>query len=108
MTQPMRGALARLAFLAAATLPGGGPALGQSVDLGRATCADFSAMTSNDQAQISLWLAGYFAGGAQKPLLDIDKIAAAPAELQQICAKAPQLSLVGAETRALFVPPPAP
>lgn len=80
----------------------------ESFDLTRATCADFSGMSGNDQAQLSLWLAGYFAGGAQRPLLDLDKINAAPAGLQALCAKSPQLSLLSAETRAVFMPAPAP
>jgi hypothetical protein len=73
-----------------------------------ATCADFSAMTGNDQSQLVLWLAGYYAGGAQRPLLDVEKVTAAPAELLALCGKTPQLPLVGAETRAVFLPAPTP
>lgn len=95
-----------LAVLAAPLLFAAGSAQAESVDLTRATCADFSGMNGNDQAQLSLWLAGYFAGGAQKPLLDLDKINAAPGALQALCEKSPQLSLLSAETRAVFVPAP--
>jgi hypothetical protein len=98
--------LAVLAALAAPLLLAAKLAQAQSVDLTRATCADFTGMNGNDQAQLSLWLAGYFAGGAQKPLLDLDKVHAAPAELQALCGKSPQLSLLSAETRAIFVPAP--
>lgn len=80
----------------------------EAVDLTRASCADFTAMTENDQTQLSLWLAGYFAGSAMRPLLDLEKITAAPAGLTALCAKSPQLPLVGAETRAVFIPAPAP
>lgn len=80
----------------------------EPIDLMRATCADFVAMNANDRGQISIWLAGYFAGGAQRPLLDIAKITAAPDALTELCAKTPQAALVGAETRAVFIPPPAP
>ncbi len=80
----------------------------ESVDLTRATCADFGGMTAHDQAQLSLWLAGYFAGGAQRPLLDPERIAAAPAELQALCAKSPQLALLSSEARSVFAPAPAP
>jgi hypothetical protein len=85
-----------------------GMARAEPIDLMRATCADFLAMNGNDQSQISLWLAGYYAGGAQRPLLDIGKIAAAPAALAELCAKTPQTPLVGAETRVVFIPAPAP
>lgn len=98
--------LAVLAALAAPLLLAPGRAQAESVDLTRATCADFAGMNGNDQAQLSLWLAGYFAGGAQKPLLDLDKINAAPGALQALCGKSPQLSLLSAETRAVFVPAP--
>lgn len=98
--------LAVLAALAAPLLLAPGGAQAESVDLMRATCADFAGMNGNDQAQLSLWLAGYFAGGAQKPLLDLDKINAAPGALQALCGKSPQLSLLSAETRAVFVPAP--
>lgn len=104
----MRRHIPSLAVLAtlSASLPLAANAQADSIDLARATCADFSGMNGNDRAQLSLWLAGYFAGGAQKPLLDLDKINAAPADLQALCGKAPQLSLLSAETRAVFAPAP--
>jgi hypothetical protein len=80
------------------------PARAEPVDLMRATCADYAAMNANDQSQLALWLAGYYAGAAQRALIDIDRIAAAPAELLAVCAKAPQTPLVGAETRVVFIP----
>ena len=97
-------------FLAAAALLLGSlsGARAESVDLTRASCADFVAMSENDQTQLSLWLAGYFAGSAMRPLLDLEKITAAPAGLTALCSKSPQLPLVGAETRAVFIPAPAP
>jgi hypothetical protein len=101
------------AFLAASALPIAAlcvpmDAHAEGVDLTRATCADFTAMSENDQTQLSLWLAGYFAGSAMRPLLDLEKIMAAPAGLTALCSKTPQLPLVGAETRAVFMPAPAP
>lgn len=101
------------AFLAVSALPIASlcapmAAHAEGVDLTRATCADFSAMSENDQTQLSLWLAGYFAGSAMRPLLDLEKITAAPAGLTALCSKSPQLPLVGAETRAVFMPAPAP
>jgi hypothetical protein len=80
----------------------------EALDLTRASCSDFTAMNENDRNQLSLWLAGYFAGSAMRPLLDLEKITAAPAALAELCAKSPQFALVGAETRAVFIPAPAP
>lgn len=80
----------------------------EALDLTRASCSDFAAMNETDKTQLSLWLAGYFAGSAMRPLLDLDKITAAPAALTELCSKSPQLALVGAETRAVFFPAPTP
>ena len=99
--------IALLAIVLAAPLVAA-PARAEPIDLTRASCADFAAMSETDRSQLSLWLAGYFAGGAQRPLLDPERITAAPAALAELCAKSPQLPLVGAETRAAFIPAPTP
>lgn len=102
----LRSLLSLAALLAASTCAL--QAAAQSLDLTQAHCSDYVAMSEDDRSQLSLWLAGYYAGGAQRPLLDLDKIKAAPAALAELCAKSPQLPLVGAETRAAFITPPAP
>ncbi|PZU90819.1 MAG: hypothetical protein DI527_13445 [Chelatococcus sp.] len=102
--RPAALAMFALAALAAPTAP----ARAEPIDLTRASCADFTAMSETDRAQLSLWLAGYYAGSAQRPLVDADRIASAPAALAELCAKSPQLPLVGAETRAAFIPAPTP
>lgn len=76
------------------------------MDLARASCADFLTLQASDQAQLALWLAGYFAGSAQRPVIDPTRTAAAPAALLEMCTKTPQIPLIGAETRPLFVLPP--
>lgn len=81
------------------------PCHAQPVDLTGATCADFSKMSEDDRNQLALWLAGYYAGGAQRPHLDVSRITAAPGALAELCGKTPQTPLVGAETRAVFMPP---
>jgi len=78
----------------------------EALDLTQASCSDFVAMSEGDRTQLSLWLAGYFAGHAMRPLLDLEKIAAAPAELGALCGKIPQAPLVGPETRAVFIAAP--
>ncbi|KQU50887.1 hypothetical protein ASG72_13740 [Bosea sp. Leaf344] len=85
------------------------PAGAQQLNLLAATCADFSGMSETDRSQLSLWLAGYFAGGAQRPEIDLGRVAAAPAALSELCAKTPQAPLISAESRAVFMPAtPAP
>lgn len=99
--------LASPILLLAALAPAAG-VRAEALDLARASCADFTSMSEADRSQFSLWLAGYFAGSAMRPLLDLEKITAAPAALAELCAKSPQVALVGAETRAVFIPAPAP
>lgn len=101
-------ALVTLLLAAPLTLGAASGARAEGVDLTRASCTDFMAMNENDQTQLSLWLAGYFAGSTMRPLLDLEKITAAPAALMALCAKSPQLALVGAETRSVFIPAPSP
>ncbi|WP_156410213.1 HdeA/HdeB family chaperone [Bosea sp. Root381] len=78
----------------------------ESLDLTQASCADFAAMSESDRTQLSLWLAGYFAGNAMRPLLDLEKIVAAPAALGALCDKSPQAPLIGPETRSIFITAP--
>lgn len=78
----------------------------ETLDLNQASCSDFLAMSEGDRAQLSLWLAGYFSGNAMRPLLDLEKIVAAPAELGALCEKTPQAPLIGPETRAIFIAAP--
>jgi HdeA/HdeB family len=90
----------------AAILSGISPLAAQTTDLGRVTCADFLTLAAPDQAQLALWLAGYYAGAAQRPVIDRAKSGATPAALQELCTKTPQIPLIGLETRPLFVLPP--
>ena len=82
------------------------PARAQPIDMTGATCADFGKMGGDDRNQLALWLAGYYAGSAQRPHLDPVRISAAPEALSELCGKAPQTPLLGAETRAVFMPAP--
>jgi hypothetical protein len=95
----------RLAIAAALSSLIGLPAAAQGIDLSRATCADFSGLRDTDQAQMAVWLSGFYAGAAQRPQLDPERLAAAPGALAELCTKSPQLPLVGAETRGVFVAP---
>ena len=83
-----------------------GPAIAQTTNMATVTCANFLTLSSPEQVQLSLWLAGYYAGNAQRPVIDPARTSAAPAALTELCTKTPQIVLIGAETRALFVSPP--
>jgi hypothetical protein len=94
-----------LTVLALAGALSTGSAVAQTVDMSRGSCSDFTRMGEEDRNQLALWLAGYYAGLAQRPLLDLDKVLAAPGELTTLCTEKPDLPLVGPETRAIFFPP---
>lgn len=94
-----------LTVLAIAGALSTGSVAAQPLDVTGATCADFVAMAEEDRNQLSLWLAGYYAGLNQRPVLDLDKILAAPAEITALCNKTPQVPLIGPDTRSIFFPP---
>lgn len=92
--------------LAAVALVTGGSAMAQTTDMSNVTCANFLTLATSDQAQLALWLAGYYAGSAQRPSINPALTSAAPAALLELCTKTPAVPLIGAETRVLFVLPP--
>jgi hypothetical protein len=73
------------------------------LDLGNATCAQFLSLSRMEKDQIVLWLAGYYAGSAQRPRIDVSLLAGASNALDELCAKAPATSLIGQETRPLLL-----
>lgn len=97
--------LAKLLVLAL-LLACNGSVAAQTTDLARVTCANFLTLPASDQAQLTLWLAGYHAGSAQRPVIDPTRTSKAPAALTELCTKTPQILLIGTETRPLFVLPP--
>lgn len=108
-----------LALLAAVFAPKRAPAA--AVDVAGLNCADLAKADPDERRQIVLWLSGYYAGTAGRPLVDQDRVIAAAEALDQVCARRGDLPLIGVETRALLAgeataaqlappppPPPAP
>jgi HdeA/HdeB family len=103
-----RGAAALVIVLAAA------PAAAQVADIARASCGDFMALQRGDRGELLIWLHGYYAGSAQRPLVDRARVDEAIAAMQQACERDPALPLIGVEARAILLgeprqpaPPPA-
>lgn len=94
--------------LATAAILATGPAPARTIDLARATCAEYAALQDLEKEQILLWLAGYYAGAAQRPSIDTDQLAASTKALAELCAKTPAAPLIGQEVRPLLLAPPAP
>lgn len=91
---------------AAALLAGlvwSGDARSQGTDITRMTCAQLSEINAGDREQFLVWLYGYYAGSAQKPVIDQGAFAAASQALTQLCDKQKAAPLIGAEVRALFL-----
>ena len=92
----------------AALLAGGLAAEAQTADLTRASCAQLLDLRQNDRGQLIVWLHGYYAGAAQRPLLDRAKLEDAFAAIQQLCERNRAMPLIGSEARALFLGEPLP
>ncbi|MGL5363713.1 MAG: HdeA/HdeB family chaperone [Bosea sp. (in: a-proteobacteria)] len=77
-------------------------------DLTNATCAAFQTLPAKDKEQLTVWLAGFFAGQASRPRINPALMASLPEAMGALCTKTPEAMLIGAEMRALFLPPQAP
>jgi hypothetical protein len=80
----------------------------QMADLTRATCAQLMDLPRNDRTQLIVWLHGYYAGAAQRAMLDRTKLEDAVTAVQQVCERNRALPLIGAETRSVFLGEAAP
>ena len=92
-------AAAALAF----GLAGSVSAYGQVADLTRASCAQLLDLSPNDRGQLIVWLHGYYAGAAQRAMIDRGKLEAARAAIEELCARNRALALIGSEVRSLFL-----
>ena len=97
--------------LAIMVLAGSLGARAQTADLSRATCAQLMDLPRNDRGQLIVWLHGYYAGAAQRAMLDRTNLEDALAAIQQLCERNRATPLIGSEARALFLceaPPTTP
>jgi hypothetical protein len=85
-----------------------GPVQAQVADLSRASCGQLLDLPRSDRGQLIVWLHGYFAGAAQRPVLDRAGLDAAAAGIQQRCEQDRNLPLIGIEARAVFLGQPLP
>lgn len=99
-----KNGFSRTALALIATLGFSGIAHAEPADLSRMTCAQFDDLRPGDKAQFGLWLAGYYAGSAQKPQIDRTAFDGAMRVLGETCAKQKNALMIGAEVRAIFLP----
>jgi len=99
--------LLSLALAAALLVGAAGAGRAQTADLARATCAGLNALSRPERAEMLVWLHGYYAGAAQRSVIDRERTAAAIAAMEAACERAPAMALIGVEARALFLGEPA-
>lgn len=104
-----------LSLALAVSILTGSPAVSQTADLSRANCGQLLDLPRQDQGQVILWLHGYYAGAAQRALLDRDRVDAAVRDLLAACARDRGTLLIGPEVRGMLLgdgpprqPAPAP
>jgi hypothetical protein len=79
------------------------PAHGQVADLSQASCGQLMDLPSNDRGQLIVWLHGYYAGAAQRAIIDRTKLEDAKTAIEQACERNRATPLIGMEARALFL-----
>jgi acid stress chaperone HdeB len=89
MKQYLMGALA-----VAATLAFAGQVDAAEIDMTKITCKDVEAMDAARTAAVGMWMSGFAAGKANKPMVDTDKMRANAEKIQAACAKNPGASVM--------------
>jgi hypothetical protein len=84
-------------------LAGSSAAEAQMADLARTTCGQLMDLPRNDRGQLIVWLHGYYAGAAQRAVLDRNKLEDAFGAVQQLCERNRAMPLIGSEARSLFL-----
>ena len=95
----MRIGLVALAGLA--LLPGDGKA--QGADVARLTCGQLLDARAPESERLLVWLHGYYAGAAQRPVLDGRQAEEAVAAMRKACEGDRALPLIGPQARAIFL-----
>ena len=95
----MRIGLVALAGLA--LLPGDAEAQGS--DVARLTCGQLLDARAGEPERLLLWLHGYYAGAAQRAVLEPRQAEEAVAAMRQACEGDRALPLIGARARAIFL-----
>ena len=103
----IRHASALLAALAVAG-PVMTPAMAQEGnDVSRLTCAQFLQLRQSDREQLLVWLAGYYAGGAQRPVINGRLLTESAGAIDTLCRNSPAAPMIGDQMRALITGVPA-
>jgi hypothetical protein len=75
----------------------------QTADFSRGTCAQLAEMKGEERNQFLLWLHGYYAGAASRPVLDKGRLEQSISAFNQACEKNPSQPLIGIDTRGVML-----
>jgi hypothetical protein len=106
----MRGriAMAGLSVALFAFMPAHRAAAQEGNDISRLTCAQFVELRQSDREQLLVWLAGYYAGGAQRPIINGRLLTESAGAIDALCRTNPATPMIGSQMRALITGmPPA-
>jgi hypothetical protein len=71
-------------------------------DVSRLTCAQFVQLRQSDREQLLVWLAGYYAGGAQRPVINGRLLTESAGAIDTLCRTNPAAPMIGDQMRALI------
>jgi hypothetical protein len=102
----MRQIILKMGFVMAVVVPSFAisPVHAQGLDMARMTCSQFQDMRPADRQQIGVWLHGYYAGSANKPMIDTNAYEGALRTLNEACTKQKTAPLIGDQVRGIFLP----
>src|SRR5829696_7996794 len=72
----------------------GAPARAQVADLAKASCVQLLELPRNDRGQLIVWLHGYYAGAAQRAMIDRTRLEDAFGAIQQLCERNRAMPLI--------------
>jgi hypothetical protein len=84
------------------------PASAQVANLTGATCGQMLDLSLNERQQLMVWLHGYYAGAAQRAVIDRAKLEEVFKTLQATCEQNRATPLIGANVRAILLGEAAP
>jgi hypothetical protein len=76
-------------------------------DVSRLTCAQFLQLRQSDREQLLVWLAGYYAGGAQRPIINGRLLTESAGAIDTLCRNSPAAPMIGDQMRAVITGLPA-
>jgi hypothetical protein len=91
------------ALTVAVLLAGGPGVLAQANDLSRANCGHLVDLPRAEGERLMVWLHGYYAGAAHRPIIEGVQFETAMQQMRELCGRDRTLPLLGAEARSIML-----